>query len=67
MIINLVTSTARPTPSQIKELNKLGDFRPPNYHKPNVFWGMKGEGVRIDQLSNVFDEDYDMQTKKNKI
>lgn len=26
MIINLVTSTARPTPTQIEELNKLGDF-----------------------------------------
>jgi diketogulonate reductase-like aldo/keto reductase len=47
------------------ELDKLNAFRPPNYIKPQVYWGPSGEGVRIDQLSNVFDEDYDKQIKKS--
>jgi diketogulonate reductase-like aldo/keto reductase len=45
------------------DLDKLNAFVPPNYKKPQVYWGSKGEGVRIDQLSNVFDDDYDKQTK----
>lgn len=40
----------------------LNAFRPPHYHKPQVYWGDAGQGVRIDQLSNIFDEDYDKQT-----
>lgn len=43
------------------DLVKLTNFRPPNYKKPQVYWGAKGEGVRIDQLSNVFDDDYTKQ------
>lgn len=43
------------------DLDKLNTFVPPNYKKPQVYWGAKGDGVRIDQLSNVFDEDYDKQ------
>jgi len=46
------------------DLDRLNAFRPPNYKKPQVYWGSSGEGVRIDQLSNVFDEDYDKQTKQ---
>lgn len=45
------------------DLDKINAFNPPNYKKPRVYWGPKGEGVRIDQLSNVFDEDYDNQVK----
>ncbi len=44
-----------------EDVAKLNSFTPPNYKKPQVYWGAKGEGVRIDQLSNVFDEDYDKQ------
>lgn len=47
------------------DLDKLNAFRPPNYKKPPVYWGAKGDGVRIDQLSNVFDEDYDKQVKSS--
>ncbi|EKD80129.1 MAG: alcohol dehydrogenase related protein, partial [uncultured bacterium] len=46
------------------DIEKLNSFRPPNYQKPKVYWGATGEGVRIDQLSNVFDEDYDKQIKE---
>lgn len=42
-----------------EDTEKLNAFRPPNYRKPKVYWGATGEGVRIDQLSNVFDDDYD--------
>lgn len=44
-----------------EDIDRLNSFTPPNYKKPQVYWGAKGEGVRIDQLSNVFDEDYDKQ------
>ncbi len=44
-----------------EDIVKIDAFRPTNYKKPAVFWGSMGEGVRIDQLSNVFDEDYDKQ------
>ena len=37
----------------------------PNFIKPKVFYGLKGEGARIDLLSNVFDEEYDKQHKKH--
>ncbi len=43
------------------DLDKLNAFSPPNYKKPKVFWEATGDGVRIDQLSNVFDEAYDKQ------
>ena len=43
------------------DVAKLNEFIPPNYKKPQVYWGAKGEGIRIDQLSNVFDDDYDKQ------
>lgn len=44
-----------------QDITKLDEFVPPNYKKPQVYWGPKGDGVRIDQLSNVFDDDYDKQ------
>jgi diketogulonate reductase-like aldo/keto reductase len=43
------------------DIKKLDEFRPPNYVAPKVFWTQTGEGVRIDQLSNKFDEEYDKQ------
>lgn len=43
------------------DLDRITQFRPPNYKKPQVYWGAQGEGVRIDQLSNVFDDDYAKQ------
>lgn len=47
------------------DLDKLNAFVPPNYKKPQVCWGAKGVGVRIDQLSNVFDDDYDGQQNQS--
>ena len=49
-----------------EDLKKLDEFRPPNYKPPLVYWGASGDGVRIDQLSNVFDEDYDKQMNNKK-
>jgi len=46
---------------ETEDIARLNSFVPPNYQKPQVYWGAKGEGVRIDQLSNVFDDDYDNQ------
>lgn len=43
------------------DLDRMTHFRPPNYKKPQVYWGAQGQGVRIDQLSNIFDEDYAKQ------
>lgn len=48
------------------DLEKLDSFAPPNYKKPKVFWGPNGEGVRIDQLSNVFDDEYERQINQTR-
>ncbi|HRI05980.1 MAG TPA: aldo/keto reductase [Candidatus Dojkabacteria bacterium] len=45
------------------DILKISEFRPPHYHSPKAFYGSSGEGIRIDQLSNVFDEEYDKQNK----
>ena len=47
------------------DVRRVDTYRPVNYIKPNVYWGSKGDGVRIDQLSNVFDEEYDKQQNRN--
>lgn len=47
----------------LEDIKKLDDFRPQNYTSPKVFWTQTGDGVRIDQLSNKFDEEYDKQQK----
>lgn len=46
------------------DLEKLNSFRLPLYTKPQVYWGNVGEGVPIDQLSNIFDDDYAKQMMK---
>lgn len=46
------------------DLKKLDNFRPQDYQRHKVYWGATGEGVRIDQLSNVFDDEYDKQNNK---
>jgi len=38
------------------DLKKIDVFRPPNYDQPEIDWLGTGTGVRIDQLSNVFDD-----------
>lgn len=43
------------------DLDRLNRFYPPHYNSPKVYWGVIGEGIRIDQLSNIFDEEYDKQ------
>jgi hypothetical protein len=48
------------------DLDRLNSFHPPNYQKPKAFWGAAGKGVRIDQLCNVFDEDYEKQMVNHK-
>jgi len=45
------------------DLKRLDEFQPPNYTPPHPYWGIAGEGIRVDQLSNVFDEDFDKQTR----
>ncbi len=43
------------------DMQELNEFRPLHYKSPKVYFGIEGEGVRVDQLSNVFDEEYDKQ------
>lgn len=44
------------------DLDKLNDFRPPNYIQPKAYWSDDSQGeVRIDQLSNIFDDEYAKQ------
>lgn len=53
------------------DLKKLNEFRPPNWNVPNVDWTrtgdgkLDGNGIYIDQLSNIFDEEYEKQLNKN--
>lgn len=47
----------------VDDFQAINDFRPPKYISPKVFYGEGTEGVRIDQLSNVFDEEYDKSLK----
>jgi diketogulonate reductase-like aldo/keto reductase len=41
------------------DIKKINEFRPPGWERPVVDWERSGEGVRVDQLSNIFDERYD--------
>lgn len=50
-------------PEDIKELN---DFTPPGYTSPEIDWDKSRGGVRMDQLSNIFDEEYGKQIKEFK-
>ena len=43
------------------DIKRLNQFRPPNYNPPKVDWECTGTGVKVDQLSNVFDAEYDKQ------
>lgn len=43
------------------DIDKLNNFKIDNYKSPKVFYTTEGEGVRIDQLSNIFDEEYNKQ------
>lgn len=47
------------------DLQRLTDFRPPNYESPHIVYYRGEEGVLVDQLSNVFDERYDEQLKSD--
>ncbi len=46
------------------DLARMDNFTPPRYEPPVIDWNKSGVGVSVDQLSNVFDDDYDKQTKK---
>ncbi|MFA5828412.1 MAG: aldo/keto reductase [Candidatus Shapirobacteria bacterium] len=39
-----------------EDLDKLNSFEIPNYNAPKIDWYDTGEGVKIHQLSNMFDE-----------
>jgi diketogulonate reductase-like aldo/keto reductase len=41
-----------------EDLDLLSNFKLPNYTPPKIDWYKTGEGVSIDQLSNVFEEIY---------
>lgn len=47
-----------------EEIKKLNEFTPPGYTPLQIDWDKTGSGFRIDQVSNVFDEEYDKQVKK---
>jgi diketogulonate reductase-like aldo/keto reductase len=42
----------------------LDAFTPPGYTSPKIDWEKTGDGISIDQLSNVFDDDYNKQQAK---
>lgn len=44
------------------DLQLIEQFVPPNYIVPQIDWEWSGKGVTVDQLSNIFDENYDKQT-----
>lgn len=39
-----------------KDIENLNNFVPENYKKPKIDWNRSGEGVRVFQLSDVFEE-----------
>jgi len=43
------------------DLLRISNFRPPGFTMPKVDWDNSGQGTRIDQMSNIFDEEYDRQ------
>lgn len=43
------------------DIKALNDFIIPNYKEPLVDWNKSGNGVSIDQMSNIFDEEYAKQ------
>ena len=51
------------------DLKKLDEFRPPNWFTPKIDWTylgdgkIDGDGVFVDQLPNIFDEEYDKVKK----
>lgn len=47
-----------------EDIELLNNFTPPSYTPPKVDWNKEGIGVPVDQLSNVFDEDYAKQQSK---
>ena len=40
------------------DIQLLDDFKISNYTQPKIAWDMDSPGVRVDQLSNVFDDHY---------
>lgn len=46
-----------------EDAKKLDEFVIPGYKPPAIDWDKSGEGVRIDQISNIFDEEYGKQMK----
>lgn len=48
------------------DIERINMFRPPNYIGPKVFYRDQGEGIRIDLLSNIFDEEYERQQQQLK-
>lgn len=48
---------------ELGDKKRLDGFTPPGYRAPNIDWQKSGNGVRMDQLSNLFDEKYDKQVK----
>jgi diketogulonate reductase-like aldo/keto reductase len=45
----------------VEDFDLIDNFELPNYVSPKIDWELTGEGVRIDQLANVFDEEFDKQ------
>lgn len=40
------------------DIQVLNDFKIPNYTQPEIAWDMESPGIRVDQLSNVFEDHY---------
>lgn len=46
------------------DLERLNEFKIPNYQPPKVDWLGTGDGTAIHQIPNIFDEEYEKQNKK---
>lgn len=47
-----------------EDLKRLNEFEIPGYASPKIDWYDTGEGIKIHQLPNVWDEEYEKQIKK---
>lgn len=46
------------------DLERLNEFKIPNYQSPKIDWFGTGDGVAIHQIPNIFDEEYERQNKQ---
>ena len=46
------------------DLERLNEFKIPNYRPPRIDWFGTDDGMAIHQIPNIFDEEYERQNKQ---